>query len=138
KPWYKNFSKRITKSPKLYFYDTGLLSYLLGIESEDDMITSPFKGALFENFAIVDIMKHHKNRGIKRNYYFWRDSNGNEIDFIIERGLNIQCIEMKSSQTVKSEFIKSLHYLDGRDEHLQMDHFLMNTQETSQKRTNET
>lgn len=79
-----------------------------------------------------------KNKGINRNYYFWRDSNGNEIDFIIERGLKIQCIEMKSSQTVKSEFLKSLHYLDGRDEHLQMEHYLMNTQNESQKRTNET
>lgn len=138
KPWYKNFSKRIIKSPKLYFYDTGLLSYLLGIETPEELISSTYKGALFENYSLLEIMKNHKNKGINRNYYFWRDSNGNEIDLIIERGLNVQCVEMKASATVKSEFLKSLHYLDSLNTEIPMTHYLMNTQDESQKRTNET
>lgn len=138
KPWHKNFSKRTIKSPKLYFYDTGLLAYLLGIENKDEIITSSFKGALFENYAIVEIMKSLGNRGISRNYYFWRDSNGHEIDLIIERGQKVQCIEMKASQTVKSEFLKALHYLDGQEKGLRLQHYLMNTLNESQKRTNET
>ncbi|OJX38554.1 MAG: hypothetical protein BGO87_10590 [Flavobacteriia bacterium 40-80] len=138
KPWHKNFSKRIVKSPKLYFYDTGLLSYLLGIEDPEELLTSVYKGSLFENYALVEIMKNHKNKGLNRNYYFWRDSNGNEIDLIIERGLKIQCVEMKASATVKSEFLKSLHYLDGLDPTLQIKHYLINTQDESQQRTNET
>lgn len=138
KPWHKNFSKRIVKSPKLYFYDTGLLSYLLGIEDPEELLTSVYKGSLFENYALVEIMKNHKNNGLNRNYYFWRDSNGNEIDLIIERGLKIQCVEMKASATVKSEFLKSLHYLDGLDPTLQIKHYLINTQDESQQRTNET
>lgn len=138
KPWHKNFSKRIIKSPKLYFYDTGLLSYLLGIETPEELISSTYKGALFENYSLLEIMKNHKNKGINRNYYFWRDSNGNEIDLIIERGLNVQCVEMKASATVKSEFLKSLHYLDSLNTGIPMKHYLMNTQDESQKRTNET
>ncbi len=115
-----------------------MLAHLLGIEQPEEIITSPFKGALFENHAVVDIMKHYKNNGLHRKYYFWRDSNGNEIDLIIERGLKIQCVEMKASQTVKSNFLKSLHYLDGQDSSLQIEHYLMNTLNESQKRTNET
>lgn len=137
KPWHKNFSKRIVKSPKLYFYDSGLVCYLLGIDSKEELITSNYKGPLFENYALVDIIKNHKNNGEIKNYYFWRDSNGNEIDLIIERGLKIQCIEMKSSQTVKSEFIKSLHYLDSLDSTLEFKHYLLNTQDKSEIRTRE-
>ncbi len=137
KPWHKNFSKRIVKSPKLYFYDTGLVCYLLGIEDEKELIISNYKGAIFENYALVDIIKNHKNNGEIKNYYFWRDSNGNEIDLIIERGLKIQCIEMKASQTVKSEYIKSLHYIDSFDKTLQFKHYLLNTQDFSETRSNE-
>lgn len=137
KPWHKNFSKRIVKSPKLYFYDTGLLSFLLGIENKEELLTSTYKGALFENYALLEIIKNHKNKGINRNYYFWRDSNGNEIDLIIERGLKIQCVEMKASSTVKSEFLKALHYIDQLDSSLQINHYLMNIQDESQTRTNE-
>lgn len=138
KPWYRNLSKRLVKSPKLYFYDTGLLAYLLGIETTDELIHSPAKGALFENFALLEIFKSHNVEGKKRNFYYWRDSNGNEVDLIIEHGLKVQCVEMKYSQTVKEEFLKSLHYLDKLTTEIQFQHYLMNTQNTSQKRTNET
>lgn len=137
-PWHKNFSKRIIKTPKIYFYDVGLVSFLLGIEKEEDLIFSSYKGALFENFALLEIMKNDKNKGEKNNYYFWRDSNQNEIDLIIEKGIKISCIEFKSSETVKPEFIKNLHYLDNLESQLTFNHFLVNTQEISQERSNET
>lgn len=137
-PWHKNFSKRVIKTPKIYFYDVGLVSLLLGIEKAEDLIFSSYKGTLFENFALLEIMKNHKNKGKKNNYYFWRDSNQNEIDLIIEKGTKISCIEFKSSETVKPEFIKNLHYLDNLESQLTFNHFLVNTQEISQERSNET
>jgi uncharacterized protein len=138
KPWHKNFSKRLVKSPKMYFYDTGLVSFLLGIASEDELILSSYKGALFENFAVTELLKAHLNRGVSRNFFFWRDSNGNEIDLIIERGSTIQVIEMKASETVKPEYIKGLHYLDTHLTQMRATHFLLNTMNASQPRSNET
>jgi uncharacterized protein len=138
KPWHKNFSKRLVKSPKMYFYDTGLVSFLLGIASEDELILSSYKGALFENFAVTELLKAHLNRGVSRNFFFWRDSNGNEIDLIIERGSTIQVIEMKASETVKPEYVKGLHYLDTHLTSMRATHFLLNTMNASQPRSNET
>jgi uncharacterized protein len=140
-PWHKNFSKRIIKSPKLYFYDVGLASFLLGIENPDDLLFSTYKGALFENYGLLEILKNHKNKGLKKNYYFWKDSYGNEIDLIIEQGQKIKLVELKASETVKSEYIKSLHYLDTLNElneKLILQHYLLNTQNNSEKRTKET
>ncbi|MBW6483439.1 MAG: ATP-binding protein [Vicingaceae bacterium] len=136
--WYKNFSKRIVKTPKLYFYDIGLVAYLLGIETSEELILSSYKGALFENYGLLELLKSHKNLGIKHNYYFWRDSNGHEIDLIIEQGQQVKCVEFKASETVKSEYIKALHYLDGLDRKINLSHYLFNTQDITQKRSNET
>jgi len=137
-PWHQNFSKRLVKTPKLYFYDTGLVSYLLGIEKGSALLTSTFKGALFENFGILEIMKAYKNQGLQYPFYFWRDSNGNEIDLLIEKGLEVKLIEMKASETVKSEFLKSLHYLDSINTQFAFKHYLFNTMEEVQQRSNET
>ncbi len=137
-PWYKNLNKRILKTPKLYFYDTGLLAYLLGIEYPDAITLSKHKDALFENYGILEILKSHYAQGKSRGFYYWRDSNGNEIDFLIEKGLNVQCVEMKYSQTVKAEYLKSLNYLDNLTDEIQFSHYLMNTQNKSQVRSNET
>lgn len=136
--WHKNFKKRLIKTPKLYFYDTGLLAYLLGVSDSENYMTSKYKGALFENFGIVEILKNYKNRGESINYYYWRDSNGNEIDLVLESGQNIKLIEMKASETVKSNYLKSLHYLDNLDQDLEFSHFLFNSNAISQKRTHET
>lgn len=135
-PWHANLSKRIVKTPKLYFYDTGLVAYLLGIKKGGDVQTSTYKGALFENYSILDIMKTHKNKGVYQEFYFWRDSNGNEIDLLIVEGNRILCCEMKASQTVKSDYLKSLHYLDDRGDYTYQ-HCLINTSGVSQNRTNE-
>jgi predicted AAA+ superfamily ATPase len=81
-------------------------------------------------------MKSHKNKGIYQEFYFWRDSNGNEIDLLIVEGNRILCCEMKASQTVKSDYLKSLHYLDDRGDYTYQ-HCLINTSGVSQNRTNE-
>lgn len=138
KPWHKNFSRRLVKMPKLYFYDAGLVAHLLGIEDEEELIFSTYKGALFENFGVTEILKSYKNQGIAHPFHFWRDSNGNEIDLVIERGNSVKFIEMKASETVKPEFLKTLHYLDGLQSDLKASHFLFNAIDTIQKRTNET
>jgi predicted AAA+ superfamily ATPase len=137
KPWHKNFEKRLVKSPKLYFYDTGLVSYLLGIENAEELILSNYKGSLFENYAVTEILKAYKNNGISGQFHFWRDSNGNEIDLIIERGNKLKIIEIKASETVKSDFLKSLHYLDQFLSDYNVQHFLFNTGNETQTRSNE-
>lgn len=137
-PYHNNLSKRIIKTPKLYFYDVGLAAFMLGIENQEELLISKYKGAIFENFVLLEMMKNHYALGIHRNYSFWRDSNQNEIDLLIEKGKNVACVEMKYSQTVKSEFLKSLHYLDKIKGDLNLSHFLVNSLDASQKRSNET
>jgi predicted AAA+ superfamily ATPase len=138
KPWHKNFAKRLVKTPKFYFYDTGIASHLLGIVTKEELAISKYKGALFENFGITEILKTYKNNGVISPFYFWRDSNGNEIDLIIERGNKVKLIEMKASETVKAEFIKSLHYIDKLQSNLEISHYLFNTMNETQQRTYET
>ena len=137
-PWHNNLSKRVIKTPKLYFYDTGLLCNLLGIKTKEDLMTSPYKGAIFENYVLLEIMKLHKAKGQEMAYYFWRDSNQNEIDLIIPDGQELLCIEMKASQTVRSEHLKALHYLDDLIEGYSINHYLVNFFNESQKRSRET
>ena len=97
-PYYKNFNKRLIKSPKIFFYDTGLLCRLLSIKKPEEINTHFLKGALFENFIFMELEKHFFKLGEKPSIYFWRDKRGFEIDFLIkEKSLKI--IEAKSGQT---------------------------------------
>ncbi|HHV40767.1 MAG TPA: ATP-binding protein [Bacteroidales bacterium] len=109
-PHYQNFSKRITKAPKLYFYDTGLICSLLGIRKKEELTSHWSKGALFENMIIADLMKGFLNQGKRPSLYFWRDSAGNEIDCLIDTGSEIKCVEIKSGTTISSDFFKGLKY----------------------------
>ncbi len=109
-PHHKNYSKRIVKTPKLYFYDTGLACSLLGIRDKDEVNLHWAKGALFENMIIADIMKNYLNIGQVPSLFFWRDNTGNELDCLIENALEIKCVEIKSSTTLHSEFFKGLNY----------------------------
>ncbi|MEX1190807.1 MAG: ATP-binding protein [Brumimicrobium sp.] len=138
KPWHNNFAKRLVKTPKLYFYDTGIVAFLLGVESKENLLLSKYKGVLFENFGVTDIIRTYKNNGLRYPFYFWRDSNGNEIDLIIDQGKHLKLIEMKASETVKSEFVKSLHYLDEQLNDFEIKYYLLNAISTTQPRTNET
>jgi predicted AAA+ superfamily ATPase len=109
-PHFKNFNKRLVKSPKLYFYDAGLLCYLLGINSADELITHRLRGAIFESWVISELLKGRFNRGLRENLYFWRDNTGNEVDCIIEQGDKLLALEIKSGQTITNDSLKGLRY----------------------------
>lgn len=109
-PWHENFNKRIIKSPKIYFIDTGLACSVLGIDNANQIHTHFLKGGLFENLIIIDAIKQQLNRGKADRIYFWRDSHGNEIDMIINRGDRLEPFEIKSGKTFNSDFIKNLNY----------------------------
>jgi predicted AAA+ superfamily ATPase len=109
-PYHQNFNKRIVKMPKLYFYDTGLASELLGIGHPDQLALHPFRGALFENMIVVDFLKNRYNRGKINNLYFWRDSLGREIDLIVDNHNHLLPIEIKSGQTITEDYFGSLSY----------------------------
>ncbi|MCL2174034.1 ATP-binding protein [Candidatus Saccharibacteria bacterium] len=103
-PYYKNVGKRLIKSPKLYFYDTGLLAALLKIDSADKVKTSPHYGWLFENFVISEIIKSHFNNRKTPQLFFWRDSNGNEVDLLDNTDGEMVLTEIKASETMKKDF----------------------------------
>lgn len=112
-PYHSNFNKRIIKTPKIYFYDTGLLSYLLGIKNEQEVSIHFAKGGIFENLIITEFLKNSFNKGEHPSYYFWRDHANNEIDLLIENHPSIDIYEIKSSSTIKQDFFKGLNYFKG-------------------------
>lgn len=109
-PFYENIKKRMIKSPKLYFYDVGLASYLLGIEDKDQMSRDPLRGALFENMVVMEIVKHRYNSGLDHQLSFFRDSHHNEADIVFRHGRRLIPVEIKSSQTFNPDFMKGLDY----------------------------
>jgi len=109
-PHFQNFSKRLLKTPKLYFYDTGLVCSLLGIKKQEDIDLHWAKGALFENMIVADLMKNYYNRAETPPLYYWRDNTGNEIDCLIEDSNLIKSVEIKSSTTVHQDFFKGLNF----------------------------
>jgi uncharacterized protein len=100
RPHHTNFNKRLVKMPKLYFYDAGLVSWLLGIKTPEQMVAHPLRGSIFETFVISELIKSRLNRGERPSLYFWRDSNGNEVDVIVEQGTLLMPIEIKAGKTV--------------------------------------
>jgi predicted AAA+ superfamily ATPase len=111
-PWHVNFNKRIVKTPKIYFYDTGLVCHLLGINKASDLDIHFIKGAIFENYIITELIKQRWNNGKSLRHYFWRDNTGNEIDLLIDKGMNLDLIEIKSAQTIKQDFFKNLSKIE--------------------------
>jgi len=115
-PYFKNLGKRLVKTPKLYFYDSGLATYLLGIRTREQLSVHPHRGAVFETFVASEILKSSCNSAETPALYFWRDRSGNEIDFLIDRGSDLLPIEAKSGKTVASDWldgIKSWRALAG-------------------------
>ncbi len=110
-PWFSSFNKRIIKASKLYFYDTGLASFLLGIRDKKDLEVHFSRGALFENLVIAEIMKSYYNSGNRKLLYFWRDRAGNEIDCILETGANLIPIEIKSGMTISDDWLKGMRFI---------------------------
>lgn len=111
-PYYRNFNKRHIKSPKLYFLDTGLAAFLLGIQNEQHLQSHPLRGALFETFVVSELVKKRFNQGKRDNLYFFRDNKGNEVDVIMDYGASLGLIEIKSGQTIDPVFFKGLKYLN--------------------------
>lgn len=105
-PFSDNINKRMIKSPKIYFFDVGLLCFLLGIEDANQLSRDPLRGAIFENMVVVELMKKRFNKGLDSNLFFYRDSNHSEVDIIRRHGMDLQPIEIKSSVTFHPDFLK--------------------------------
>ncbi len=110
KPHHQNFNKRLVKMPKLYFHDTGFVCALLGIQNPLQIQTHPLRGSLFENFVVGEFIKTQYNLGKQGQLYFWRDSKGNEIDLIIDKGDALYPIEIKSGQTITQAYFKGIDF----------------------------
>ena len=109
-PYYKNFNKRLVKTSKIYFYDTGLVCALLDIRTEDQLRKHYLKGEIFESFVISELMKQRINQGLRPRFYFWRDRSGREIDCLIEEDSQLKCIEIKSGRTIHKRFFNNLQF----------------------------
>lgn len=107
-PFYTNTRKRLTKSPKIYFTDCGLAAYLLDIDSPQTLNRDKMRGHLFENMVIMNFLKKAYNDGKNGGLYFYRDSNGNEVDLLIKNGSGYDCYEIKSASTFHADFLKGL------------------------------
>lgn len=111
-PYYANIGKRLTKTPKLYFYDTGLACWLLGIHSEEQLSLHPLRGNLFENMVINDMQKHYLNIGESPNLYFYRDQRQHEVDVLrLDASGKVHAFEIKAGKTYRSDYFDGLHYL---------------------------
>lgn len=112
-PFYRNIGKRLTKTPKLYFYDIGLVCWLLGIRNEQDLATHPLRGNIFENMVVVEFLKNRYNEGEVPNICFYRDKSQREIDVVQEDGLKIHCYEIKSGKSFHAEWLDNIKYLQS-------------------------
>ena len=110
RPHYKNFGKRLIKSPKLYFLDTGLLCYLLQVHGPEDLFHRAERGAVFETLVVAELYKNFIHRGEQPCLYFWRDAAGHEVDIVIDLGREMIPVETKSAQTIASDFFDNLAY----------------------------
>jgi predicted AAA+ superfamily ATPase len=108
-PFYENFGKRVIKSPKYYFTDVGLLCFLLGIENKEQVRRDPLVGNIFENLVVIECLKEQYNKGKISNLYFFRDTNGNEVDIVFQNGRELVPIEVKSSSTFNTKFLKGIN-----------------------------
>jgi hypothetical protein len=110
-PFFSNLRKRLVKMPKLFFYDSGLVCWLLGIRTTEQLMNHPLRGAIFETWVISEILKHRANKGIQGGVFFYRDSHGQEIDLLIDNGDKFTIVEAKAGQTISEDIIKtSLKY----------------------------
>lgn len=105
-PHHANFGKRLTKSPKLYFHDTGLAAWLAGVKTAEMLRLGPMRGPLFENYVVSECVKARSNGLLPHELYFWRDSAGNEVDLVIANGNVLHPVEIKSGETVVAEWFK--------------------------------
>ena len=113
KPYHGNFNKRIIKTPKLYFYDTGVACSLLGISNAKQITTHAAKGGLFENMIVSELLKERFNAGAADNLYYWRDKTGNEVDIVLDKAGKLTAMELKAGETLSSDFFKGIEYFSS-------------------------
>ena len=113
RPWYRNTSKRLIKSPKIYFTDTGLLTYLLKYPDAKTLLASHAMGAVFENMIVMEFLKKKTNMRHNSNLYFYRDSNGVEIDLVMDNGLSVSLYEIKASKTLRTDMTKAFNLVEA-------------------------
>jgi len=106
-PYHRNFGKRLVKAPKLYFTDSGLATWLLGIRDPDLLWLHPMRGALFETWVMAEFRKFRAHQGLPCDMYFWRDNNGLEADLVFETANGLQCVEIKSGQTLTPDLVRA-------------------------------
>ena len=109
-PFYRNINKRLVKTPKIYFYDVGLVCFLLGIKTAQQLETHPLRGQIFENMVVGEFLKHQYNQGQDSNLYFYRDKGQHEVDLIQEDGVTLSAYEIKLSANIHTDFYKNLQY----------------------------
>jgi len=107
-PYHQNFNKRLVKTPKLYFYDTGLLNHLLGIRTAEELDENRLKGNIFENMILAEYQKQNHHLYLHKDYYFWQDSNAHEVDLLIKKAQGFSIFEIKATQTVSSTLFKEM------------------------------
>ncbi|UCF67416.1 MAG: DUF4143 domain-containing protein [Acidobacteriota bacterium] len=114
-PFHANIRKRLVKSPKIFFYDTGVACFLIGIRSAVQLQRHPLRGALFENFVVCEILKAALNIGRRPKLSFYRDHQGHEVDLLVERGDSTAAVEIKSARTIASDFFSDLDWLRAQN-----------------------
>jgi predicted AAA+ superfamily ATPase len=135
-PYYQNFNKRLVKSPKLYFYDTGLLNYLLGNKTSAEMEDNRLKGNVFENMIVAELQKSNHHLYLHEDYYFWQDSNGHEVDLLMKKGQGFSIFEIKATQTVSSALFKELDRFEDISAPAKVEKTLIYGGLENEKRTN--
>lgn len=134
-PYFENIGKRLIKTPKVYFYDTGLLCYLLGVKNSDELSTHPLKGSLFENMIVSEyIKKMHHTHNI-HDVWFWRDVAGHEVDLVTKEGGKVQIYEIKSSSTVMQNHFNGLSYFANMHPSFEIEKKLIYSGKENQKRS---
>lgn len=116
-PHYRNFNKRIIKSPKFYFYDTGLLCYLLRIQTADQLDSHPLRGEIFENWVIAEMAKASAALAKNPPFYFWRDQHGHEIDLIVDKSSVLEPVEIKSGATFRADWLANATWFNALQHH---------------------
>lgn len=134
-PYFSNFNKRITKSSKLFFYDTGLLCHLLKIKDAESVKISSNKGSVFENFIISEFVKNNYHQNLLRDVWFWRDAVGHEVDLIWQDDERLNLVEIKASETIMSDMFKGLSYFEKLAPNLVKSKTLVHTGLQNQNRT---
>ncbi|WP_276089833.1 ATP-binding protein [Pedobacter sp. JY14-1] len=137
-PYHQNFNKRLVKSPKLYFYDTGLLTYLLHIRNSEDLVQNRLKGNIFENMVIAEFQKQNYHQYLHKDYSFWQDSNKREVDLLVKTHNGFDIFEVKATQTISADLFKEMDYFESLVPNLNIRKTLVYGGNENQQRTNYT